>query len=69
MEWIPVKTKEPTKENEWDVYTNCTCGIKNEAVIEDAVYYHAEKKFFHNQDTSHRNPIPATHWIKLEPPN
>lgn len=68
MEWIPITKQEPPKENEWDEYTNCACGIKNEQVIADAVYYHAEKKFFHNQDTTHGYPIPATHWMLLTPP-
>lgn len=68
MEWINLKDKKPQKENESDVYTSCTCGIKNERVIHDAVYYHYENKFFHNQDTSYLFPIPATHWLILTPP-
>jgi len=68
MEWIELKDKEPQKENEWDVYTNAICGIKNKQVIVDAVYYHYKKEFYHNQDTSHSYPIPATHWMIIEPP-
>ena len=69
MNWIPIKEQEPIKENEFDVYTNCICGVAKKYAIPDAVYYHAEKKFFHNQDTIHSNPIPATHWMPpLEPP-
>jgi hypothetical protein len=68
-EWISVDKQEPKKDNEFDVYTNCICGILNKEVILDAVYYHEEKKFFHNQDTTHSNPFPATHFMyPLKPP-
>ena len=66
--WIPITKQEPPKEHESDVNTNCTCAIKKKVVVADAVYYHAEKKFFHNQDTSHGYPIKATHWMFLTPP-
>jgi len=68
MEWIPITEKEPPKEFNTDVYTQCTCGTKGKGVVEDAVYYHHEKRFFHNQDTAHTSPIPATHWLILKPP-
>lgn len=68
MKWISIKEKEPTKEFEDDVYTNCTCAT-DEHVIYDAVYYHYNNNFYHNQDTTHLNPIPATHWIILELPS
>lgn len=66
--WVSVEERLPEKENESDVYTNCTCGIKNDCVIIDAVYYHYENKFYHNQDTNHSNAIPATHWQPLPTP-
>jgi len=68
MKWISITDKEPQKKREWDAYTNCVCGIENKGFIADAVYYHHDKKFFHNQDTSNSNPIPATHWFILKPP-
>lgn len=69
MNWKKTNESEPPRENEFDVYTNCMCAIANKLVITDAVYYHAEHKYFHNQDTSHSNPIPATHWHEtLQPP-
>ncbi len=69
MDWIPIEEREPKREREFDVYTNCICGISKKYVVLDAIYYHAEKQFFHNQDTTHSMPIPATHWMPtIEPP-
>lgn len=64
MKWINVKDKLPKKEHPEDIYTNCTCGILNILVVYDAVYHHADKKFYRNMDTSHFDlPIAATHWM------
>lgn len=65
--WINVNTPPIAKEST-DVYTHCICGGKG-FVVTDAVFYHYKQEYYHNSDTSHSSPIPATHWQPpLSPP-